>query len=390
MTTPAGYTTVTGSYITDASGSPLADGIIFFAPVDNEGNPVSFRVNGNGQAIVRRVSAPIVNGEFSIVLADTSLTSPVNVGYSVTVFDAVTEDELLGPGYECFQPSGAVSDFDTFLPNAAALGTITPFPQGSANEVLATPASGSGIVGLRLLVPADIPILSESQIAGLVSALAACELLAHKGVPNGYASLDGTGLIPPSQLPPLASLYDALGAAAAALAAAIAASLQKANNLSDLPNAATARASLGLATVAASGAYGDLSGKPTIPTVPTVVSAFTNDAGYLTSASSIPAAKVTGLALVATSGSYADLTGKPTIPTLPTFVDNVVPSPPTDGVTTVFTLPSAPNPATCLELNNGGLLMRQGAGFDYTLSGLTITYVTAPASGNSHLASYRS
>lgn len=36
-----------------------------------------------------------------------------------------------------------------------------------------------------------------------------------------------------------------------------------------------------LSAVALSGAYGDLSGKPTIPTVPTVVSAFTNDAGYL-------------------------------------------------------------------------------------------------------------
>lgn len=38
------------------------------------------------------------------------------------------------------------------------------------------------------------------------------------------------------------------------------------------------------ATVAASGDYDDLSNKPTIPTVPTNVSAFTNDAGYLTSA----------------------------------------------------------------------------------------------------------
>ena len=38
------------------------------------------------------------------------------------------------------------------------------------------------------------------------------------------------------------------------------------------------------ATVATSGDYDDLSNKPTIPTVPTNVSAFTNDAGYLTSA----------------------------------------------------------------------------------------------------------
>ena len=38
-----------------------------------------------------------------------------------------------------------------------------------------------------------------------------------------------------------------------------------------------------LATVATSGSYNDLSNKPTIPTVPTNVSAFNNDAGYLTS-----------------------------------------------------------------------------------------------------------
>lgn len=37
-----------------------------------------------------------------------------------------------------------------------------------------------------------------------------------------------------------------------------------------------------LATVATSGDYDDLTNKPTIPTVPTSVSAFTNDAGYLT------------------------------------------------------------------------------------------------------------
>jgi hypothetical protein len=126
MTAPAGYTTVTGSFITDATGSPLADGVIYFAPVDNLGNPVSFRVNGNGQAIVRRVSAPVVEGEFEIVLADTSLTSPLNVGYAVTVFDVASEDQLLGPGYECYQPSGAVADFDTFLPNTPAQATVNP------------------------------------------------------------------------------------------------------------------------------------------------------------------------------------------------------------------------------------------------------------------------
>jgi len=37
-----------------------------------------------------------------------------------------------------------------------------------------------------------------------------------------------------------------------------------------------------LATVATSGSYDDLENKPTIPTVPSNVSAFNNDAGYLT------------------------------------------------------------------------------------------------------------
>lgn len=42
-----------------------------------------------------------------------------------------------------------------------------------------------------------------------------------------------------------------------------------------------------LKTVATSGSYNDLTDKPTIPTVPTKVSAFTNDAGYLTAHQSL-------------------------------------------------------------------------------------------------------
>ena len=93
-----------------------------------------------------------------------------------------------------------------------------------------------------------------------------------------------------------------------------------------------------LATVATSGSYNDLLDKPTIPTVPTNVSAFTNDAGYITmdSIPAIPDAQVNAdwdatsgvaqilhkpaLADVAISGDYDDLDNKPTIPTVPTNV----------------------------------------------------------------------
>jgi hypothetical protein len=112
------------------------------------------------------------------------------------------------------------------------------------------------------------------------------------------------------------------------------------NSLTNTPN---------LSAVATSGSYSDLTGTPTIPTVPTNVSAFANDAGYLTSYTEqqvltishdtvfltggsfvkLPAGfdgdynsltNTPNLAAVATSGSYSDLSGTPDIPTVPTNV----------------------------------------------------------------------
>ena len=60
--------------------------------------------------------------------------------------------------------------------------------------------------------------------------------------------------------------------------------------------------------------YNDLTNKPTIPTVPTSVSAFQNDAGYLTSYTE------TDPQFNAWDKDYNDLTNKPTIPTVPTNV----------------------------------------------------------------------
>ena len=54
------------------------------------------------------------------------------------------------------------------------------------------------------------------------------------------------------------------------------------DDLTNKPDLSVYAESADLATVATSGSYNDLSNKPTIPVVPTNVSAFTNDAGYLT------------------------------------------------------------------------------------------------------------
>ena len=123
------------------------------------------------------------------------------------------------------------------------------------------------------------------------------------------------------------------------------------NDLSNKPDLSHYVEDTDLASVATSGSYNDLSNKPTIPTVPTNVSAFTNDAGYLTQHQSLEGyatenwvqqqgystfsgsyndltnkpdlshyVEDTDLASVATSGSYNDLSNKPTIPTVPTNV----------------------------------------------------------------------
>ena len=63
-----------------------------------------------------------------------------------------------------------------------------------------------------------------------------------------------------------------------------------------------------------SGDYNDLANTPAIPTVPSNVSAFTNDAGYLTDYTE------TDPQYNAWNKDYNDLINKPTIPTVPTYV----------------------------------------------------------------------
>ena len=67
-----------------------------------------------------------------------------------------------------------------------------------------------------------------------------------------------------------------------------------------------------------SGSYNDLTDKPTIPTVPTNVSAFTNDANYITSAD-VPAIP-TNVSVFTNDAGYITMDSIPDIPTVPTNV----------------------------------------------------------------------
>lgn len=71
-----------------------------------------------------------------------------------------------------------------------------------------------------------------------------------------------------------------------------------------------------------------------------------------------------------------------------TFADNETPSGTVNGSTTAFTLAHTPSPAASLTCyKNGQELIAGGA--DYTLATATITYVTAPITGDVHRCNYR-
>lgn len=89
----------------------------------------------------------------------------------------------------------------------------------------------------------------------------------------------------------------------------------------------------------------------------------------------------------ATTGTYSS-----TPLSVPTFIDNETPTGTMNGSNQTFTLAYTPNPASSLSLYLNGELMRQGTGKDYTISGSTITYLTAKpdtAKNDTHVAFYR-
>ena len=117
-----------------------------------------------------------------------------------------------------------------------------------------------------------------------------------------------------------------------------------------------------------SGDYNDLTNRPTIPTVPTNVSAFTNDAGYIT-ISSVPTVPTNVSAFTNDAGyltgytetdpqfnawdkDYNDLINTPTIPTVPTNVSAFTND---AGYITMSSVPTVPTEVSAFN-NDAGYL----------------------------------
>lgn len=112
---PVNFTSVFANSIVDAAGNPLVSGTATFQATDTAGHPMNFRMGGAGQAITRVASTAVINGAFTIPLADTSLTSPSGLCYAMNITDNITGEVVMGgQGYSCIQPYGQVYDLDNY------------------------------------------------------------------------------------------------------------------------------------------------------------------------------------------------------------------------------------------------------------------------------------
>lgn len=159
-------------------------------------------------------------------------------------------------------------------------------------------------------------------------------IMAEKGDPGDVSSVDGVTADAGGNV--------ALGA------------LRAANNLSDVANAATARGNIGAGTSSFSGAYGDLTGKPT-------------------------------LATVATTGAYSDLSGKPTLGTAAAAntgtTSGTVPLLNASGQLDMARLASGTPDGTKFVRDDGTLATPSAGGAAPTWTTPTIANTTSPSAG---------
>lgn len=147
-----GYTLITATKIQDAAGHLLPSGRVTFFPVNNLGQPISAIVAGGGVITQTGVAFLVVNGALTTdllgdlpQLADTTLTNPANICYSVVITDA-TGTAIQGPGYGLVQPSGTTWSLDTYVPIQPAQVTTQYGPIGPPGPV----GTASGTLGLTL------------------------------------------------------------------------------------------------------------------------------------------------------------------------------------------------------------------------------------------------
>ncbi len=115
-----------------------------------------------------------------------------------------------------------------------------------------------------------------------------------------------------------------------------------------------------------------------VQNIGTAAATLTPSSGLIDGAADLVLPPGQGIGLFFDGTNWTTFTGSSA--TVPTFADAQAVSGTINGSNVTFTLPSAPNPAASLILPLNGVTLTQGV--DYTLSSLTITMTTAPATGD--------
>jgi len=151
---PAQTVTVTSSHFSDSSGN-LITGLLHWQPTLANGMSASYRLGGGGQVTSLPVEVYVVGGVLSMPIADTSLTSPKNICFRLTLTTTVS-GSALGPGYRCLQPhsvatstsdwcQSGVCNLDNYTPPLAPLVQVTAGPTGPAGAI--GPTGPAGAIG---------------------------------------------------------------------------------------------------------------------------------------------------------------------------------------------------------------------------------------------------
>ncbi len=192
---PAGFVTLTESSLLTSSGA-TANNATACAQISGSPTsivPIAVRLTTGHTVVKSKVCANVVNGAFSLVLADTSQTQPQNVCYALTVIDNVSGRSLLDSGYNCVQPAstaswcaGGVCNLDNYQPNQPALALVQTGQQGiqgppgcvvGATCTTITPTGvkalqeSDGLGGLQVASPSDTLNSIDSKNANFTNLL---------------------------------------------------------------------------------------------------------------------------------------------------------------------------------------------------------------------------
>jgi hypothetical protein len=120
---------VYSALLADSAGNKLT-GTLEFTPTLSSGASTWYRMPGGGAATNAPILAPVTSGAFSITLPDTTVTSPANICFAMSMYGGKPI-----AGYQCLQPhvtpangsdwcQSAGCDLDNYVPNLAPAPTI--------------------------------------------------------------------------------------------------------------------------------------------------------------------------------------------------------------------------------------------------------------------------